>query len=51
MFCNISFKADKRLGFSNNIKNNDHYCVIMSGQRIFPVGDVDVSWYSITFAS
>ena len=30
MLYNISFKADNRVAFFNQIKNNDYDCVIMS---------------------
>ena len=30
MFLNISFKAENRVNFFNQIKNNDYDCVIMS---------------------
>ncbi len=30
MFLNISFKAENRVAFFNQIKNNDYGCVIMS---------------------
>ncbi len=30
MFLNISFKAENRVYFFNQIKNNDYDCVIMS---------------------
>lgn len=34
MFLNISFKAENRVNFFNQIKNNDYDCVIMSHDQL-----------------